>query len=54
MEDNTQIKIWYDDEPDDIIARVNQALEKYNLAFLDDGEEHDGFNAYDLCEMPKK
>jgi hypothetical protein len=43
-----KIKINYDSDPLDIIDLVNQVLRVYNLQFVDDGEEHDGFEIYEL------
>jgi len=42
------MKIWYDDQPDAIIARVNKLLKEHGLWFEDDGKEHDGYMEYVL------
>jgi hypothetical protein len=44
------MKIVYDDQPDDVIRKVNEALAVRGLSFVDDGKEHDGFMLYTLAE----
>jgi hypothetical protein len=44
----TQIQIEYDTHLEDVIPKVNEALEKYGLEFVEDDQEHDGFIIYDL------
>lgn len=48
------IRLEYDDQIDDVISKVNWALEKYNLQFVFDGESHDGFEILELVETKDK
>ena len=48
-----QLRIDYDDQPDDVIEKVNEILAERKLQFVDDNEEHDGFCLYDLKEIPQ-
>lgn len=42
-------KIWYDDQPDDIVNKINSALQEFGLTIqeLDGG---DGFNEYEIVK----
>lgn len=42
------MRIDHDDHLEDCIEKVNKALEKCGIAFVDDAEEHDGFCLYQL------
>jgi hypothetical protein len=45
-----EIRTEYDDDDSNIIAEVNEALQKahINAAFVCDNQEHDGFNLFAL------
>lgn len=48
--DNFQVRINYDDQLEDVMEKVNEALEEQGLHFVADGLEHDGFMLYTLAE----
>lgn len=45
------LRIEYDDGPEDILDAVNAALAEIGYTFVDDGEEHDGYCLYHLAEV---
>lgn len=46
--DGMALKVSYDDQPDDVIARVNTLLKEHGMWFEDDGKSHDGYLLYEL------
>lgn len=42
-EPREQLRIEYDDQPDDIVRKINRALTTRGLRLIDDGELHEGF-----------
>lgn len=49
----SEFTIHNDSDALDIIDGVNRLLAKYGLTFKDDGQEHDGYCIYTLCEQQK-
>jgi hypothetical protein len=47
------MQIDYDDDILDILEKVNKALSKYNLEFVNDDLPHEGFCLYNLVEKNK-
>lgn len=45
---DTQIRIDYDDQLNEVVDKVNAALAAHELEFRDDGEAHDGYCLYNL------
>lgn len=45
------MRIYYDDQLEDVVDKVNKALKEKGLAFVDDGQEHDGFCVYRIEEI---
>jgi len=44
------VRIDHDDQPEDIVRKINRVLSARGLEFVDDGEAHDGFCLYTLVE----
>jgi len=44
----SQVRIDYDDHPEDIIEKINAALRAHGLALVDDGQAHDGYCLFTL------
>lgn len=49
-----ELSVWYDDQPDRVMDRVNKHLAKVGWKFVDDGKEHDGWIAYKLEKLTGK
>ena len=45
-----KIRIEYDDMAEDIVMKLNTALEQYGLRFEFDDQEHDGFEILSLVK----
>lgn len=43
-----KIEIWYDDQPDSVVLKINNVLLAHGLAFVDDGTSRDGLVVYEL------
>jgi hypothetical protein len=40
---SNQVRIDYDDHPEDVVEKINAALCAHGLALVDDGQSHDGY-----------
>ena len=49
--EKTKLRIEYDDQPNDVVDRVNHALASVGLVFVDDGKAHEGFCVYELRKV---
>ena len=45
------IRVDYDDQIDDVINKINVALEEHGLSFRVDDQVHDGFDLYELVNL---
>lgn len=43
-----QITVYYDDQIDRVVDKINELLSAHGLVLADDGEEHDGYCVYRL------
>jgi hypothetical protein len=48
---DSAIRIGHDDDIAEFIAKANKALEPHHLAFVDDGEPHDGYCVVNLVRL---
>lgn len=46
----SQIRIEHDDRPEDIIEKVNEALDAHGLRIVDDDQLHDGYCLFQIVE----
>ena len=44
------ICIEYDDHPEDVVDKINSALQEFNLRLEDDDENHEGYVLYRIVE----
>ena len=49
-----QLRIDYDDNGLDIMDAVNECLAPYHLMFVNDEQDHDGYEIYALTETKEQ
>jgi hypothetical protein len=49
----TQVRIEYDDDQLNVVDKINTALERHGLVFVDDGLPHDGYCILTLQTVAK-
>lgn len=52
MEPVNQIRIQYDDDQIEVMDKVNAALRRHGLTFVDDGAVHEGYCIFVLQAAP--
>lgn len=45
---NKVVRIDYDDNPDEVLEKIDEALEELGISFEDDEQEHDAFCLYEM------
>jgi hypothetical protein len=48
-----QVRIEYDDQLNDVVDKINTALERHGLVLVDDGLPHDGYCLFSLQAVLK-
>ena len=49
----TQVRIEYDDDQLNVVDKINTALKRHGLVFVDDGLPHDGYCLFTLQAIAK-
>jgi hypothetical protein len=49
----TQVRIEYDDDQLNVVDKINAALKRHGLIFVDDGLPHDGYCLFTLRAVTK-
>ncbi len=45
-----KFKIWYDDQPNDVVNKISSCLKKFGLT-IDELDGGDGFNEYKIVDV---
>jgi hypothetical protein len=49
-----QVRIEYDDDQLNVVAKINEALESHGLVLVDDGLDHDGYCIFTLQTLTSR
>jgi len=47
----TQFTIWYDEQPDEVVDKIGEALEGHGLVIEYDGDGGDGYQGYIITKL---